>query len=57
MAVRTCSPLIEVIVVIAIFTIYTKDHEFLITWLKETVWEQMLYHEAIVVNKDILLMP
>lgn len=57
MAVRTCSPLIEVIVVIAIFTIYTKEHEFLITWLKETVWEQMLYHEAIVVNKDILLMP
>lgn len=54
---RTCNPLIEVIVVIMIFTIYTKGHEFLITWLEETVWEQMLYHEAIVVNKDIQLMP
>lgn len=43
--------------VIAIFTIYTKGHKFLITWLKETVWEQILYHGAIAVSGIILLVP
>lgn len=57
MAMRTCNPVIEVIMVITIFMIYTKGHGFLITWLKETVWEHILYHEATVVNGDILLMP
>lgn len=57
MALWTCNPLIEVIMVIAIFTIYTKGHKFLISWLKETVWKQILYHEAIAVSGDILLLP
>lgn len=57
MAMRTCNPLMEVMMVITIFTLYTKGSEFLITWSKETVWEQILYHEATLVTGDILLMP
>lgn len=57
MALWACSPLTEVIMVTAIFAIYTKGHEFLIIWLKEIVCGQILYHEAIAIGRDTLLMP